>query len=95
VQRRGLRRDIELATEGPIATFLSRPENVFILALEGTEPLGLVVAYLLDRIDRDQQMGPPSGDVLDFNLDTLFFHVRITKRLSCKRPKQDFVSARG
>jgi aminoglycoside 3-N-acetyltransferase I len=36
--------------------FLSRSENVLILASEGDTPVGYVVAYLLDRVDRDQQM---------------------------------------
>jgi aminoglycoside 3-N-acetyltransferase I len=39
-----------------LAGFLSRPENVLILASADGEPVGFAVAYLLDRIDRDQQM---------------------------------------
>jgi ribosomal protein S18 acetylase RimI-like enzyme len=35
--------------------FLSRRENVFVVAID-TEPVGYAVAYLLDRIDRDQRM---------------------------------------
>jgi ribosomal protein S18 acetylase RimI-like enzyme len=36
--------------------FLSRPENTFIVATDGGQPVGYVVAYLVDRIDRDQRM---------------------------------------
>ena len=36
--------------------FLSRPENVLIVAIERGVPVGYVVAYLLDRVDRDQKM---------------------------------------
>jgi len=36
--------------------FLSRPENVLIVAIDGDAPVGYIVAYLLDRIDRQQQM---------------------------------------
>jgi aminoglycoside 3-N-acetyltransferase I len=36
-------------------TFLSKPENVFIVAVD-QEPVGFAVGYLLDRIDRDQRM---------------------------------------
>jgi aminoglycoside 3-N-acetyltransferase I len=39
-----------------LSDFLSRPENVFIVAIDGSVPLGYIVAYLLDRIDRNQQM---------------------------------------
>jgi ribosomal protein S18 acetylase RimI-like enzyme len=34
----------------------SRPHNIFLVAIDGTEPIGYVIAYLIDRIDRDQQM---------------------------------------
>ena len=43
-------------TEPYFETFLSKPENVFVVALDDTVPVGYVVAYLLDRIDRDQRM---------------------------------------
>ena len=36
--------------------FLSRRENVLIVAIDGVAPVGYIVAYLLDRIDRNQQM---------------------------------------
>jgi len=39
-----------------LSDFLSRPENVFIVAIDGSVPVGYIVAYLLDRIDRNQQM---------------------------------------
>jgi ribosomal protein S18 acetylase RimI-like enzyme len=39
-----------------LSRFLSRPENVFIVAIEGRVPVGYLVAYLLDRLDRNQQM---------------------------------------
>jgi len=39
-----------------LSNFLSRPNNVFIVAVDGASPVGYLVAYLLDRIDRDQRM---------------------------------------
>jgi aminoglycoside 3-N-acetyltransferase I len=36
--------------------FLSCPENVWIVAFDDGVPVGYLVAYLLDRVDRDQQM---------------------------------------
>ncbi len=39
-----------------LSTFLSRAENVLIVALEHGQPIGYIVAYLLDRVDRDQRM---------------------------------------
>ena len=36
--------------------FLSRPENYLIVATEGDTAVGYLVAYLLDRVDRDQAM---------------------------------------
>lgn len=39
-----------------LARFLSRPGNVLIVALDDGEPVGYLVGYLLDRVDRDQQM---------------------------------------
>ncbi len=36
--------------------FLSRPQNVLIVALNDVEPAGFLLAYMLDRVDRDQQM---------------------------------------
>lgn len=35
--------------------FLSKAENVFVVAIDG-EPVGYAVGYLLDRIDRGQRM---------------------------------------
>jgi ribosomal protein S18 acetylase RimI-like enzyme len=43
-------------TDTYLEAFLSRPENVFIVAVDDTVPVGYIVAYLLDRIDRDQRM---------------------------------------
>ena len=43
-------------TEPCLETFLARPGNVFIVAVDDTVPVGYLVAYLLDRIDRDQRM---------------------------------------
>lgn len=39
-----------------LAAFLSQPDNVLIVASDGGEPVGYLVAYLLDRVDRNQQM---------------------------------------
>jgi aminoglycoside 3-N-acetyltransferase I len=36
--------------------FLSRPDNVLIVATMNGVPIGFLLAYLLDRVDRDQQM---------------------------------------
>ena len=36
--------------------FLSRPENVLIVAFDDGVPVGYLLAYLLDRVDRDQHM---------------------------------------
>lgn len=36
--------------------FLSRVENVLIVAMDGGFPVGYIVAYMLDRIDRNQPM---------------------------------------
>jgi ribosomal protein S18 acetylase RimI-like enzyme len=36
-------------------TFLSRAQNVFVVAIDA-QPIGYAVGYLLDRIDRDQPM---------------------------------------
>ena len=38
------------------SAFLSRVENVLIVAIENGLPVGYIVAYLLDRVDRDQRM---------------------------------------
>jgi aminoglycoside 3-N-acetyltransferase I len=39
-----------------MSRLLSRPQNVLLVATEGSAPVGYLVAYLLDRIDRDQKM---------------------------------------
>lgn len=39
-----------------LAAFVSRSDNVLIVASEGGESVGYLVAYLLDRLDRNQQM---------------------------------------
>jgi aminoglycoside 3-N-acetyltransferase I len=39
-----------------LSAFLSRTENVFAVAVSGGVPVGYLVGYLLDRIDREQQM---------------------------------------
>jgi aminoglycoside 3-N-acetyltransferase I len=39
-----------------LSTFLSRAENVLIVAIDGGAPVGYIVAHLLDRVDRDQRM---------------------------------------
>ena len=36
--------------------FLARPENVLIVARKGTMPVGFILAYILDRLDRDGKM---------------------------------------
>lgn len=39
-----------------MSRWLSRPENVFIVAQDGDVPIGYVIAYRLDRIDRSEPM---------------------------------------
>lgn len=39
-----------------LGKFLSRPENVLIVADDQGVPAGFLIAYMLDRIDRDQKM---------------------------------------
>jgi ribosomal protein S18 acetylase RimI-like enzyme len=36
--------------------FLARPENVLIVASRGATPVGFALAYILDRVDRDEKM---------------------------------------
>ena len=36
--------------------FLAKPENYLIVAIADDKPVGYLVGYLLDRIDRDQPM---------------------------------------
>lgn len=43
-------------TAAYLERFLARPENVLIVASDGGEPTGFLLAYLLDRVDRDQPM---------------------------------------
>jgi len=39
-----------------LTAFLSRADNVLVVAVDGGAPVGYLVAYLLDRIDREQKM---------------------------------------
>ena len=39
-----------------LANFLQRPSNVLIVASENGQPIGFLLAYLLDRVDRDRPM---------------------------------------
>ena len=48
-----LRRDL---TADYLSHFLSRPENYLIIATDCDLPIGYLVAYLLERVDRDQTM---------------------------------------
>ena len=41
---------------GTLERFLARETNILLLARDGAEPIGYLVAYLLDRVDRDQTM---------------------------------------
>ena len=42
--------------EDRLRGFLEKPENVLIVAEEDGGPAGFLVAYALDRVDRDRQM---------------------------------------
>lgn len=39
-----------------LVRFLARPDNVLIVSVMDGGPVGFLLAYLLDRVDRDQQM---------------------------------------
>ena len=39
-----------------VRRFLSRPDNVLIVATDDHRPVGFLLAYLLDRVDRQRQM---------------------------------------
>lgn len=39
-----------------LSRFLSRPENYLIVATDDDKPVGYLIAYLLDRVDRNQSM---------------------------------------
>ena len=41
---------------GHLRPFLARPENVLIVAEEDGTPVGFLVAYVLDRVDRSRTM---------------------------------------
>lgn len=43
-------------TAACLSAFLARSENVLIVAADSGVPVGYLVAYLLDRVDRDQRM---------------------------------------
>jgi ribosomal protein S18 acetylase RimI-like enzyme len=45
-----------IVAEETMRRFLAKPENVLIVALEAAAPVGFLVAYALDRIDRDRRM---------------------------------------
>jgi len=42
--------------EMTLRRFLSKPENVLIVAADDGGPAGFLVAYALDRVDRDRRM---------------------------------------
>jgi ribosomal protein S18 acetylase RimI-like enzyme len=39
-----------------LRNFLARPENILIVAAQDRIPIGFLLAYLLDRVDRKQRM---------------------------------------
>jgi ribosomal protein S18 acetylase RimI-like enzyme len=39
-----------------LRNFLARPENILIVAAQELTPIGFLLAYLLDRVDRNQRM---------------------------------------
>ena len=43
-------------TQHHVRAFLEKPENVLIVATDNELPVGFVLAYLLDRADRDRRM---------------------------------------
>jgi aminoglycoside 3-N-acetyltransferase I len=43
-------------TAATLEQFLSRPENILLVADDEVAPTGFLVAYVLDRIDRPQRM---------------------------------------
>lgn len=44
------------ASASHLAQFLSRPENILLVADDHDTPTGFLVAYFLDRVDRAQRM---------------------------------------
>lgn len=49
-------RDRKGATADCMRAFLKEGKNILILALENHSPVGFALAYLLDRVDRNQTM---------------------------------------
>ena len=49
-------RPLSAFDDEPLRKFLSRPENILIVAAQEGVPIGFLLAYLLDRIDRNQRM---------------------------------------
>jgi ribosomal protein S18 acetylase RimI-like enzyme len=39
-----------------LSAFLARADNILLVAVDAGVPVGYVIAYLLDRVDREQQM---------------------------------------
>lgn len=49
-------RDYEDVTPDRMRDFLGEEKNILIVALKERSPVGFVLAYLLDRVDRNQTM---------------------------------------
>ena len=47
---------VELATVTAMTTFLENPFNHLLVAVEGSETIGYIIAYELQRPDREQSM---------------------------------------
>ena len=62
-----------------LSTFLSRADNVLIVATIAGVPVGYVVAYLLDRVDCDQRM------MFFYEIGVAEAHRRLGARMSRRR----------
>ena len=47
---------VELVTDTAMTTFLENPYNHLLVAVDGSETLGYIIAYELQRPDREQSM---------------------------------------
>lgn len=45
-----------MLSEKDVRRFLSRPENILLVAESAGEPIGFALAYRLDRVDRERPM---------------------------------------
>ena len=84
-----------------VSWFVSRPQNVFLVAIKDGEAIGYVVAYFLDRNDSDQKMmllyeigvGEPHrrrgvGKALTVSLKAICREEKCDEDVGCDQPFQ-------